>query len=462
MSIYSFITNDNTPILEGICSNTNIDTVKLTIDKDTSNIQTMNLQCNGDTWRANPTTQLLDGEHTATLIITDKAGNTFTTTEALFIDTKATFAIHTYYKNGVPITGTKAFVKSVSELSFKATYTDNPPSSGILKDSYVIFDSNKEGTARTGTAYCGWRDPNNTLMITTNPLEKFVQFTNCEPTLADGQYYMYHQVYDNATRQDIPTITQFSDVKGLYFVVDNVAPTSEINIIGNLAETKGLNHNNGWHGNGWYYNFTEVKPYISSGSKLDDNETIQYQILDNEVTCPSTLSSPTGINNEENIATTINSLNDGIYTLCYQAKDSAGNLETPNQITLKLDKTNPEYEIKTNTINGKEVNGVYYIPSETISFNIHGSDNKSGYFRTRYDLIEADRNWNCTGSWTLHETDLSVADNNHEQTLKVPSLNNGRYCLKVWIYDDVQNKAWADTNGVSIIHFVIDNAQPQG
>ena len=96
MSVYSFITNDNTPRLEGTCSDANIDTIELAID----GAKEQDLTCNSNTWRANPTTTLLDGSHTATLTITDKARNILTTTQALFIDTKPPFAIHKYYKNG--------------------------------------------------------------------------------------------------------------------------------------------------------------------------------------------------------------------------------------------------------------------------------------------------------------------------------------------------------------------------
>jgi len=456
VKVDTFITNDNTPAIGGTSNdNFGIESVDVKIGSYES---TAGAGGPGF-WHASFSDPIPDGTYLITLTLTDFAGNETVVTKNITIDTLAPTAQHTYYKDGTAIIGSSTYVQGVGQLSFKAEYFDESPSSGILKDSYVIFDSKEDGSGRTGTAYCSWRDPNNTLMITTNPLEEFVPFTNCEPTLADGQYYMYHQVYDNATRKDIPSITQFSDVKGLYFVVDTEAPISEINIIGNLAETKGLNHNNGWHGKGWYYNFTEVKPYISSGSELDDNETIQYEILNNEVICPLTLSSPIEIDNGENIATTINSLSDGVYTLCYQAKDSAGNLETPNQITFKLDRTNPEYEIKTATINGNEVNGVYYIASDTISFNIHGSDNSSGYFRTRYDLFEADENWNCTNR-IANGVDLSEAVLDATQALSLSDLEDGRYCMQIWIYDDVQNKSWYDVNNLSQIHFVIDNSAP--
>ena len=270
---------------------------------------------------------------------------------------------------------------------------------------------------------------------------------------------MYHQVYDNATRQDIPTITQYRDVKGLYFIVDTQAPTSAISIKGNLAETKGLNHNNGWHGKGWYHDFSEVRLYIPTTSTLDSNEKIQYEILDGDVSCSDTLTSLTVVDNGANISSTINSLSDGVHTLCYQAKDSAGNLETVKKELLKLDRTLPTYEVSK--ISGNNYNNVYYINSDTISFRVKGADTHSGYYRTRYDTSPADDNWNCTGSWTSHQTDLPQASNSSTQTLSVSGLADGKYCLKVWVYDDVQNKAWADINGVSTIHFVIDTEKPQ-
>lgn len=224
-TIPNFITNDNNPTITG------------TMDDDRSGIRSVDVTIDGNSpligdgdpnvWTVGGFPTLADGIHTIQAIIEDNAGNTVTLTQLLTVDTKAPTATHTYLKDGVTTTDT-TYVKGVNQLSFTAQYFDEDPSSGILKDSYVIFDSNEAGTARTSKAYCGWRNPANTLMITDNPITTPVQFTNCEPTLPDGGYFMYHQVYDNATRKDIPTITQFKDVKGLHFIVDAQAPTVEI------------------------------------------------------------------------------------------------------------------------------------------------------------------------------------------------------------------------------------------
>jgi hypothetical protein len=457
-----FSTNDNTPTIFGTYNDLN--GIK-SISVDINGITPTSGSGDNTSWEVTFPT-ISDGTYTLTALIEDNAGNQTTLTQEITIDTKAPTAIYTQYINGVSITDPIAYVQSLSQLSFTAEYSDQNPSSELYQDSFVIFQAQDDGSFRFSQngkqAYCSWRSDPNRVMLSgdTYSLTTKIQFTECVANLPDGEYYMAHQVYDSATRQDIPSIYQFKDVLGLHFIVDTEAPTSEISIIGNLAETQNITNTNGWHGDGWYYDFTEIKLYISSGSNLDSNESIQYEVLTGDVTCPSILSAPIEINDGENISTTINSLTDGVYTLCYQAKDSAGNLETPNQIALKLDRTNPEHEILTNTINGNEVNDIYYITSDTINFDIHGWDDSSGYFRTRYDLYEADDNWNCTRIST-NGTDLPDALLDETQTLSLTGLSDGKYCLRVWIYDDVQNKSWSDVNNISMIHFVIDNEAPE-
>ena len=221
LEVNKFITNDNTPILGGTCVDENLNLILLEVDG-----KEQNLSCDQGTWRSAPLDTLGDGTYTMFLKMRDLSGNETIIEQDITIDTIAPTALHTYFKNGVEITDSMAYVKGTSDLTFLAEYYEE--GSGIYQDSYVIFDSNEEGTARTSTAYCGWRKPGNTLLITENPLTTPVPFTNCSSTLLDGAYFMYHQVYDNATRQDIPTINQFRDHKGLYFIVDSVAPTSTI------------------------------------------------------------------------------------------------------------------------------------------------------------------------------------------------------------------------------------------
>lgn len=211
-------TNDNTPIVLISASDSLSGMSSVTVNGQTATYE-------GGTYWVELTT-LPEGTNHLIIVGTDNAGNITEVTQSIFIDTVAPWAEYTYYRIGTPITDSIAYVKGVNELSFTAQYSDGTQSSGILKDSYVIFDSNAAGTARTSVAYCKWRDSANTLTITENPipLTSAVPFANCEASLADGKYFIYHQVYDNATRKDIPSITQYRDVKGLHFVVDSKAP----------------------------------------------------------------------------------------------------------------------------------------------------------------------------------------------------------------------------------------------
>jgi hypothetical protein len=460
--VENFITNDNTPLIYGTAEDilTGLKSIEVSIDGVTG---TTTINSDGS-WESQ-FSEISDGSHTIQVILKDNIDNEIILTQEIFIDTTPPNAIYTHYKDNIKAEGI-TFVKYLNQLSFSAKYTDDDPSSGLYQDSFVIFEAQDDGSFRFSAndkkAYCSWRkSPNlvDTLHGRIYELNNPVPFTNCTSSLPDGEYYMAHQVYDSATRHDIPTINQFRDVLGLHFIVDTQAPESNINIIGNLAETENLNHNNGWHGDGWYYNFAEVKLDITTGSVLDPNEKIQYQILDDNVTCPTTLSSPTEITSGTNITSVVNSLQDGIHTLCYQAKDSAGNLEPVKKEVLKLDRTQPKYEILTNTINGNEVNDVYYISSDTIKVDVNGKDDHSGYFRTRYDLFNADENWNCSNRMP-NGVDLPDAVNDKTQTLSLSGLDDGRYCMQIWIYDDVQNKSWTDKNGISTIHFVIDTEFP--
>lgn len=212
-------TNDNTPIIFFTAS----DTLGTVVE---ASVNGYSATYDGTYWVAEITNPLPEGINSLSIKAKDNAGNESQITHDIFVDTKAPFAQYTYYKDGEKILSSTAYVQEVSQLSFLGQYMDDAPSSGILKDSYVIFDSNSLGTARTSKAYCGWRGTGNTVTII--PYTEKVLFTNCEPTLPDGQYFMYHQVYDNAVRKDIPTITQFRDVKGLHFVVDTIAPVVEI------------------------------------------------------------------------------------------------------------------------------------------------------------------------------------------------------------------------------------------
>ncbi len=446
--VQSFITNNNTPILYGTCSDNNgVSKVEVKIDDDTQTPA-----CNNGIWASTEFSPLANGTHKITLTVTDLAGNTITKEQNITIDTIAPTAQHTYFNNGVKITDSIAYVKGTSNLTFLAEYSDE--GSGIYQDSYVIFDSNEEGTARTSKAYCGWRKPGNTLLITENPLTTPVPFINCSATLPDGEYFMYHQVYDNATRRDIPEINQYRDYKGLHFVVDSVTPTSNIEIQADLNETTNLKHNNGWHGEGWYYNFDNI---VLSVDNPEFGDFIQYQILDGEVSTPG--GTWTEATDGIDLAAIINAKADGIYTIFWYAEDLAGNTEEVNSEIVKIDRTNPTYTIDFGSINGIADNNVTYIPEDEIRVDVEVGDTLSGYTRARYDLHTADENWNCIFD-SSNQDDLVPAENSTTRTLTVSDLSDGRYCLKIWVYDDVQNKSWVDTTGEQWVHFVIDTEFP--
>jgi hypothetical protein len=217
-----YVTNWNTPILVGDLISDDIETVKVSV----AGKEYTAVKIDSDThWEASVTDELVDGEYEMQIKAVDVAGNETTIEKDLIIDTKAPTATHTYYKGGAEITESVAYVSNVDQLSFMAEYSDEDPSSGMFQDSYVIFDANDSGTARNSNAYCSWRNSANTLDIAENPLTTEVPFTNCEVDLPEGEYFMYHQVYDNATRKDIPSINQFRDVKGLHFIVDDTLPT---------------------------------------------------------------------------------------------------------------------------------------------------------------------------------------------------------------------------------------------
>jgi len=171
-------TNDNTPIVLISASDSLSGMSSVTVNGQTATYE-------GGTYWVELTT-LPEGTNRLIMVGTDNAGNITTLIQDIFVDTVAPTASYTYFKDYVGIVGgVTAFVKDIEQLSFKAEYLDDSPSSGILKDTYVIFDSKEDGSGRTSHAYCQWRNDNNTVIITHNPLLNYVEFTNCESTLSD-------------------------------------------------------------------------------------------------------------------------------------------------------------------------------------------------------------------------------------------------------------------------------------
>lgn len=218
----NFITNDKTPLLYGTCSdNYGVDKVEVVIGETT-----LTSTCNEGNWTTE-LPELPDGDHEITLKITDKAGNVTTITKDITIDSIAPFAVYTHYIKGELFHGDIAEVKSLSDLSFTGVYTDPDPSSGLKYDSYVIFQAQDNGSfgfsANGKQSYCSWRTSPNLVDLSGSEydLTDQIPFTNCIASLPDGEYYMSHQVFDNAVRNDIPTISQFRDVLGLHFKINN-------------------------------------------------------------------------------------------------------------------------------------------------------------------------------------------------------------------------------------------------
>ena len=198
-------------------------------------------------------------------------------------------------------------------LSFSGNYTDQTPSSGLKQDSFVIFQAqNNHSFAFSNNgklAYCSWRTGNNTIPLSgiASTLEK-IAFTKCIADLTEGEYYMAHQVYDNAIRQDIPSITQFRDVLGLHFIIDKTAPSTTV---------RGIDAN--WHKDPVSINFD----CVDTGSGC--NKTF-YSVNSGPITEGKSL-----ILSKE-----------GQYTIAYYSVDFSGNAEVAKKSSVvKIDTTPP-------------------------------------------------------------------------------------------------------------------------
>lgn len=223
VDVANFITNDRSPLIYGTYGdNYEVDTVEVKIGEISGAV----LLDDSGNWTAQ-FPDLADRTYNISLKITDKAGNETELTQEIVIDSVAPRATYTHYIDGEVFEGDIAEVKSLSQLSFTASYTDADPSSGLKYDSFAIFQAQDDGSFRFSAngkkAYCSWRRAPNLVDLsgTTYELTEQIPFTNCIAALPDGEYYMAHHVYDNAVRKDIPTIMQFRDVLGLHFKIKN-------------------------------------------------------------------------------------------------------------------------------------------------------------------------------------------------------------------------------------------------
>ncbi len=420
-----FVTNWNTPKIVGTVSDANLDSVVLSVSG-----HNYTASVNGNNWEANISDVLADGNYTMTVVATDTAGNTTTKTQSIFIDTVAPTAehqfykdgtlingFHVYYDNGRKFSGPIAYVNSLSQLTFTGNYQDVLPSAKLYQDSYVIFPAQTDGSFAFNhngdtPALCGWRHTPNLVDISTGSvlgglntynLTTPESFTNCTGTIGEGEYYLAHQIYDQATRKDIPSINQFRDALGLHFIVDKTAPTSVITTY-NLANGEKTSTNS-WDGviagtaSDTVSPIDKVKLGISYTPFGSDAETKWWNGTDWQ-----TAEVQFEANGTDNWSYTLpaDKINDGTYTVASHAIDQAGNIENTYKITIIYDKTIPEVSLTIDPTNADGDNG-WYLTRPKIALT--GSDN--------YQLNKIQYQWDGTsGSWTDYSTSVSIPDEN--------------------------------------------------
>jgi hypothetical protein len=225
----TWVLGDNSPTIKGTY-NDSLSGIK-SITAKIAGVQYPTTYSNNN-WRTEIVPDLLDGIYTLQITIEDNVGYTTVLTKEITLDGTAPTAVYTQYKNGVEIMNPIAYAQNLNELSFTAEYSDNL--SGLYWDSFAIFEAQDDGSFRFSAngkkSYGGWRKNPNLVHLSGGLVETLilpVNYSVITETLPDGEYYMAHQVYDNAVREDIPTINQFRDVLGLHFVIDNLSPTSE-------------------------------------------------------------------------------------------------------------------------------------------------------------------------------------------------------------------------------------------
>ena len=317
-----FVTNYRDPLILGTANDNHaVSAVVLELDG-----HSYGATITGNEWQAKVTDFIADGLYQMKATVTDMVGNQTVLSQNIRIDSVAPTASYKQFDGSTEVTGTVAYVNDVSRLSFTGEYSDVSPTAGLYQDSYVIFEAQDDGSfhfSQNGKkAFCSWRKEPNLVHMTGTAgdsndnwsLTTAEPFSNCVSTLTDGEYYMAHQVYDSATRKDIPSINQFRDVLGLHFIVDTVAPTVQ-------ATASPLNPDGD---NNWYISKPEVSVTASDDRLLDKVEyhwgTEAWQAY----------SSPVSI------------LSEGSHTFYYRAYDKAGNVSDEKSLIIKWDKTAPE------------------------------------------------------------------------------------------------------------------------
>ena len=423
--VSKFITNTKTPTFKGTYNDENgVSSVALSLAGFN-----VNAQLDNGIWTSSELGPItIDGTYPLTVTITDNAGNQKVLTQDITIDTKAPTATHTYFKDGKVLGTSSTVVNNLGELSFTGNYTDFTPSSGLYWDTYSIFQAQDDGSfafSKNGkSAYCGWRNAKNTVLLTGTDysFDTPISFTNCISTLPEGTYYVAHQVYDTATRYDIPTINQYRDVLGLKFTIDTTSPVVELTspISANLSGK------------------VEIK-----GSVTDINPDHYWLVIQDSnghtVAGPGTVNDNTSFTNKLFFTWDTTSVSDGLYTIKLEARDQAQNKDSHSTIwkVVTVDNTGPVLGVDT------------LAPLHAGVFNITGtvSDNFSGVKDLTLDF---DSGNTCSaiinsGLWAL------------EVNNGICNLSDGTYNITVTATDNNNNSTKTNITGL-----IIDNTLPTG
>jgi len=391
-----FVTNLNTPVIVGTFLSDDVESATASV-----NGHDYSVSINSSEWEATVTDVIPDGDNELRLTVTDKAGNSKSFTKNILVDSKVPSATHTYYKNGEVITDDIAYVKDVSELTFTGEYNDQDPSVGLFWDSFVIFQAQDDRSFRFAAngkkSYCGWRSSPNLINLSGSSfsLATPAPFSDCVSSLENGEYYLAHQIFDNATRKDIPSINQFRDVLGLHFVIDNTIPTSAITAP--ITSTNSATFvTNDWDGSlagtaaDVGSHVTEVKLSIkrNNGDYWDKDSASWISDPGNEV-----LFNADGTNNW---TYTLPSHDPDTYTVRSHAVDAAGNQENTAELVIIYDQTIPEVKL---TINPDQADGQnnWYITQPTITLEpSDDQDPEHGVDRVEYQ-------WDNSSNWTQYK-----------------------------------------------------------
>ncbi len=342
-----FVTNSTIPVLIGTISgdsweNINNLLVSATVDGD----QEGSTLSSGN-WHINLPTRS-DGIHTVSITATDPANNQTVLNQSITIDSSAPTATYKHFKDETEVYGTQ-YVKNVSQLKFQGTYSDSNPSSGIIADTYVIFQAQDDGTfayQNNGKlAYCSWRNPSNTLTLGGGLSETsgLINFSNCNSNITDGVYYIAHQVYDNAYRYDIAPVKQFRDVLGIKFVVDTIAPS---------VPTNGQPNNSIIPTN--QFDFTWTASTDASAITYEFQSSMNPAETDGVLTAVNFQSGTLSSNMIHS-----SGAQDGIWYWQVRAKDAAGNYSNWSETwTVTLDTQAPSKPVITNTAEFTNINAI--------------------------------------------------------------------------------------------------------